>query len=1061
MLYLKRAFKPLAVFLVFLLSIQLISPLVPRTISAVQRFQSRGIEVMRNGEFAISNDNYRDPGVIKAEVQPRPIVDSPHPLGTGLDPNEPQAATDAHRRKAVRSKKGLTREEIKDIKESPTTVSKIKNERTVEFVTKDGLKVVEQSVTERYVKRDGVFEEIDFQPKQDKEGNIINESGKIAVDYGRLSKGITFNTDSSSVTFAPLEALDVKPEISKDGQVVIYKDVWPGVDLVYSYTGSGIKEDIIINDTKAQGTFEFDFGDAVLSQSTEVENGIDVTVGKETLFIDPVFMFTTDAREPLTESVVTQEVSESGTLLVSVDEMWRESLTSEDYPLTIDPGLRIGQRYAQNNYTAHKSDGYSCGSSSGCKINSGRVTSGKYWRTTVKFDIPGGLYGKNIWESQIAFGGAWSWSGGTSDIYAAFAQCNSSINCISGSSPQPSAQISPTQGGNIDTTDLLRWMEENGKLGNRFILWGDESATSWKGHNASNVLLYFAYNEYPNNDAKISYPADNAVIADPALDLFTKPATDPDGDPLTYAFVLTNVNTGTVVQQTGYTSSRTMPVAEGILEDGTTYQWSVYVADTYWQHPDPAFTATFTTDFRLGKDDTQAYDEAGPFAANLATGNAYTGASTHGINALGGSIALGLEYNSPVLSRQGLSARYWNNTTWSGNPVYSRIESNVNHNWSSSSPYPGIVDEDNFSADWNGYFVAPQSGNFKLGIKGDHKTKLYIDGSFVIDALYPNKVWTNSMYFDEGELVPVKVEMKEYTGDAIAKLFIEMPDSTQMIMPAEYLRTAPVTAAYANGLTGKYYFDSGNHNFNTNNKLWLKRNEPMINYNWGSGSPVVGGPEDDFLVRYEGYITVPVTGDYVFRTGSKDGFRLYVGDMQNTLSEDWTDHSYYINYASAKTMTAGVPTKVILEYYATTGNAKIKLWWDGPAGNNIVVENKYLSPDPNVLPVGWDLSVDPYGGIPFEALKVRSNSDVIMITSDGSESLYKYKAVAGTAGSWKPPINEDGWLIKNEDGTYTFTDTVGGVYIYADLDDSGLYKLEESSTPYDDKNPAALIYEYS
>src|SRR2546430_16119212 len=111
---------------------------------------------------------------------------------------------------------------------------------------------------------------------------------------------------------------------------------------------------------------------------------------------------------------------------------------------------------------------------------------------------------------------------------------------------------------------------------------------------------------------------------------------------------------------------------------------------------------------RTGKDKTQTYDTLGPITADLATGNVSTSNSSHTSKALGGSLGVSLDYNSPQKARVGLDGKYWNNTTMSGNPLVDRIDQNVDFDWGGGSPSPSLGTSTNFSVEWNGYFVAPK-----------------------------------------------------------------------------------------------------------------------------------------------------------------------------------------------------------------------------------------------------------------------------------------------------------------------------------------------------------------
>ena len=62
----------------------------------------------------------------------------------------------------------------------------------------------------------------------------------------------------------------------------------------------------------------------------------------------------------------------------------------------------------------------------------------------------------------------------------------------------------------------------------------------------------------------------------------------------------------------------------------------------------------------------------------------------------------------------------------------------------------------------------------------------------------------------------------------------------------------------------------------------------QINHNWGEGGVGRRCNDDDFLVRYQGFIRVPTTETYTFYTTTDDGFRLQIG--RSVVIDDWEDH---------------------------------------------------------------------------------------------------------------------------------------------------------------------------
>ncbi|MEP6915942.1 MAG: PA14 domain-containing protein, partial [Acidobacteriota bacterium] len=132
-----------------------------------------------------------------------------------------------------------------------------------------------------------------------------------------------------------------------------------------------------------------------------------------------------------------------------------------------------------------------------------------------------------------------------------------------------------------------------------------------------------------------------------------------------------------------------------------------------------------------------------------------------------------------------------------------------------------------------------------------------------------------------------------------------------------------VSAATANGLTGKYYKDPGNGtHFAT---LVLTRVDPTVNFTWGTAAPAAGVTADNFSVRWTGKVQAPVTGTYRFSTVSDDGIRLTVNGQQ--VINNWTDHGATTNTSAAISLTAGVKYSITLEYYEKGGDATARLQW--------------------------------------------------------------------------------------------------------------------------------------
>jgi len=135
---------------------------------------------------------------------------------------------------------------------------------------------------------------------------------------------------------------------------------------------------------------------------------------------------------------------------------------------------------------------------------------------------------------------------------------------------------------------------------------------------------------------------------------------------------------------------------------------------------------------------------------------------------------------------------------------------------------------------------------------------------------------------------------------------------------------------YLSGLPGTYYGQN-----NTSGAFFtgtaVTRVDPQVNYDWVNAAPGPAGiGADNFSVRWTGFVTAPITGNYTFRTSSDDGVRLYVNNV--LVIDNWTDHSVANNDSAAIALTAGTRVPIIMEFYERGGQAVAQLSWSGPDG---------------------------------------------------------------------------------------------------------------------------------
>ncbi len=195
----------------------------------------------------------------------------------------------------------------------------------------------------------------------------------------------------------------------------------------------------------------------------------------------------------------------------------------------------------------------------------------------------------------------------------------------------------------------------------------------------------------------------------------------------------------------------------------------------------------------------------GPNASDVEVllGN-YNGTPSHPITPLQGILdkvapatnvlyALGCEWaaNMPVLEvvpdsafvtstagrkMNGLKGEYFNNRDLQGEPVFMRIDKNIDFNWWDGAPDPNF-DPDNFSVRWTGEIVPPVSGTYALGAEGFNGFRLFLGDELVVQfngTHHPRKTY-KPVPLVSGKSYKIKLEFFERAGDAHIKLLWRRP----------------------------------------------------------------------------------------------------------------------------------------------------------------------------------------------------------------------------------------------------------------------------------------------
>lgn len=120
----------------------------------------------------------------------------------------------------------------------------------------------------------------------------------------------------------------------------------------------------------------------------------------------------------------------------------------------------------------------------------------------------------------------------------------------------------------------------------------------------------------------------------------------------------------------------------------------------------------------------------------------------------------------------GLLGEYFDNVTLAGAPVFTRVDPQLQFQWTLFSPDPRRLAYDFYSVRWTGRLKGPADGTFRIGIDGNDGYRLHIDDELVIDNW--RKATRRSVLadydFERDRMYDLRVEYFEPTGNAWVRL---------------------------------------------------------------------------------------------------------------------------------------------------------------------------------------------------------------------------------------------------------------------------------------------------
>ena len=627
------------------------------------------------------------------------------------------------------------------------------------------------------------------------------------------------------LAFAPQVEVDseLTPVVDADAGVATYEQVWPGVDLRYTVTGAGVKEEMILHSRNAAAEWGFDVDGPELVQAEG--GGLAPTgspaaeaLAREVPAPEGSWHITglevLDGRgRPVSEVAGGELVydadggaGDAAALVASVDGSWLAGLPSSAFPVVVDPSYVL---IVSSHHVGHTNTGTACGSlyATPCGLRVGNSRAGgvdSFWRGGTFFDYgqyrthPGGRP-NNVSDAHITLANP---TGATGSFPVAVHEATgwSSFGALAGG-----GQLSS---GTVDTADVTLSVTARVRQWFAAGTWD-----RWFGFTGAETPGSYTYKTFSwwgmglTTDGRATAPtlsgSERPTTLTPTLT--ASGSVDPENQALRYLIrILASPDpAGSVVTESGLlaqgTTSWTVPA--GVLRNGTTYWWTAQAWDGHgWS--DAAAPRQLAVDQRLGAGSVSPSDGAGPVSVNLATGNVSLGVSTPETTVVAGSLGLGLTYNSQAASQYGLDGRYFNDTNGNGlfddNQVLARQDPQISMSWGTGSPGPS-VNADNSLVEWTGWIQTPMSGSWRLGFLADDAVRVWVGNTAttatpVLDSWsYTSAMRTSApIQFTAGVPQRIRIRYREQTGGASIAMHSDFSNmNSWSVVPSTWLSPAP------------------------------------------------------------------------------------------------------------------------------------------------------------------------------------------------------------------------------------------------------------------------------
>jgi hypothetical protein len=234
---------------------------------------------------------------------------------------------------------------------------------------------------------------------------------------------------------------------------------------------------------------------------------------------------------------------------------------------------------------------------------------------------------------------------------------------------------------------------------------------------------------------------------------------------------------------------------------------------------------------------------------------------------------------------------YFNNMNLSGDPDLIRGDDVLDFNWGASSPAPGYIGSDTFSARWTRTLYL-NAGNYRFTVTADDGVRLWVNNHLLIDAwtVQAARTYSGDIYLPAGN-VEVKMEYFEQTGHAVAQMSWNALSTGGTPPPSSgAIIVDNSSAGFTRGGASSSWrtVSTVGHG---GSMLWTYNNDQRRdNYNWARWYPSLTAG------RYEVFVFIPrnyaTTRQAAYWISHRDGFTQRVVN-QYSYSDQWVSLGTY------------------------------------------------------------------------------------------------------------------------------------------------------------------------